>query len=364
MKPSGVQPFRVFISYSHADDQKFREVSAALERAGVKPWSDANLAAGTSFSEQIQTNISHSHLFVPILTEQSHARGWVHQEIGFAVAMKVPCVPICIGRVPEGMIALAHAVVVDEALSDLDAKLKAVPFGALVEDAAKKWVPCVAALEPEIRAEMITQYADNAHKKVGPGCVRVEGGLSSFSLPSETITHDSWKARYGDKPRSPFSLNLFRLERLALDRHAAVAGVRMIINSNLDLDSVYGTGATRTRLCLLTQSLESLRLPGDSVQIALAPELPPHLMLAVGDWFVAESFSAVPIRGVLHTAFTAHASAVSKRITDFDQRLATLLKEQGISPAQSKAKALERLRARIRDLPKHPAWSCEGDPSR
>lgn len=99
--------FRVFISYSHDDRSIFDAVRAALQSAGVEPWSDVDLTAGTGFTEQIQTNISHSHVFVPILTPQSHARGWVHQEVGYAVAMKIPCVPICVGKLPDGMIAMA-----------------------------------------------------------------------------------------------------------------------------------------------------------------------------------------------------------------------------------------------------------------
>ena len=209
------------------------------------------------------------------------------------------------------------------------------------------------------RAEMIAQYADDARKKGKLGCVRVEGGLSSFSLPSESNDHPSWAARYGDHPRTPHSLTLFRRERLALQKHAVTAGVRMIINAGLNLDVEYGRGVTRTRLCLLTQFLESLELPDDKVQVALVAEHSPNLMLAVGDWFVAESAAGRPVRGVLQTVFTAHASAVSRRIAEFDGRLATLLKDQGIAPAQSKSVAANGLHARIRELPRHRDRSRE-----
>ena len=94
----GESPLRVFISYSHDDSGEFAAVCEALRAAGAEPWSDANIAAGRGLTHQIQSYIAHSHVFVPILTPRSHARGWVHQEIGFAVAMKVPCVPSCIGQ--------------------------------------------------------------------------------------------------------------------------------------------------------------------------------------------------------------------------------------------------------------------------
>src|SRR4051812_41174276 len=115
---------RVFISYSHKNREAFEAVSEALRVLGLIPWSDQDLAAGPGFTLQIQTKIAHSHLFVPILTPESHRRGWVHQEIGFAVALKVPCVPVCIGKVPEGMIAMAHAVVLDPGVSPSEAREK------------------------------------------------------------------------------------------------------------------------------------------------------------------------------------------------------------------------------------------------
>src|SRR6185295_7572717 len=96
------QRIRVFISYAHDDRPIFDAVCAALRKVGLEPWSDVDLQKGIGFTEQIQTNISHSHLFLPILTARSHPRGWVHQEVGFAVAMKIPCVPICVGKLPEG----------------------------------------------------------------------------------------------------------------------------------------------------------------------------------------------------------------------------------------------------------------------
>jgi hypothetical protein len=133
----------------------------------------------------------------------------------------------------------------------------------------------------------------------------------------------------------------------------------MIVNHGLELDEHYGPGAKRTRLCILTQFLESLLIPDEQVQVALVPEHPPHLVLAVGDWFVAESLAGRPVRGVLHTVFTSHAPTVKRLIAEFDTKLTALLAEQGVSPSQSRSKAVDRLKAMIRDLPPHPAWSCQ-----
>lgn len=360
MKSRTASGFRVFISYSHDDRSIFEAVCAALQSAGVEPWSDVDLTAGTGFTEQIQTNISHSHVFVPILTPRSHARGWVHQEVGYAVAMKIPCVPICVGKLPDGMIAMAHAVVVDDALAGLGSKLSAIDFNDLVEQAGSSWLPPgETALEPEDRAQTIVRQADAARHALGPSCVRIQGGLSSFSIPDEPPEHPVWLARYGDRPRAPYSCELFRRERRALARHAAVGGVRMIINHGPDLDAQYGVGTKRTRLCLLIRFLESLDLPGEHVQIVLVPEQRLHLILAVGDWFVAESLAGRPVRGVLQTVFTSHAPTVNRRIAEFDDKFAKLLVEQGTLPEQSKAWAVDRLLAMVRQLPPHPAWRCD-----
>jgi hypothetical protein len=194
---------------------------------------------------------------------------------------------------------------------------------------------------------------------IGLACVRIQGGMSSFSIPDEPADHPVWIARYGNKPRSPYAYQLFRRERIALQRHATSAGIRMIIGTGLDLDVEYGTGVTRTRLCLLAQFIESIDLAHDRVQLVLVERRPPQLTVAVGNWFFAESFAARPVRGVLHTVFTTHAPTVTRRVTEFDHDLASLLARQGTPPERSRTWVLERLKDRIRTLPSHPAWTCQ-----
>ena len=121
------------------------------------------------------------------------------------MAMKIPCVPIC-GKLPEGMIAMSQAVVLDEDLNELDKKLAAVDFHDLVDQAGRLWVPPgEVADEPEERARMIEQHADNAFRAVGPGCVRGTGGLAFLSIPDERPDHPVRSARYGNHPKSAFT---------------------------------------------------------------------------------------------------------------------------------------------------------------
>ncbi|HEY4308804.1 MAG TPA: toll/interleukin-1 receptor domain-containing protein [Pirellulales bacterium] len=354
---SAEHTYRAFISYSHLDGHAYAVVSETLRRVGLEAWSDKDLAAGKGFTEGIQTDITHSHVFVPILTPRSHERGWVHQEIGYAEAMKVPCVPVCIGKVPEGMIAMRHAVKVDEELNDLERILQRVNFQQLVREAGREWVPRIGcANEPEKRAEMIERFSDEAISRFKPFCVRIQGSLNSFSLPDEPPDHPAWKARYGDKPRTPHAYEWYRRERQALERHAVKGGLKMIVNYGLDIDGAYGQGAKRSRLSILVKFLESSNLPNENASIALIDRHPPDMVLAVGNWFVAESLAGRPVRGVIGTVFTAHAPTVSRAVEDFDHKLATLLTAQGTSPVESRQWAIDKLRSVMDTLPRHSDW--------
>jgi len=349
--------YRVFISYAHDDEEIFNAVREALRGTNVLANSDKNLRAGFGFTTQIQELIAHSHAFIPILTERSHARGWVHQEIGYAVALGVPHVPIGVGKVPEGMIALAQAVRIEK-LAEIELKVSSINLSHLVSESGRSWAPPSAcALEPEERAEKIEDFAESALATIGPACVRMVGAFGSFSLPDEPPEHPAWLARYGNKPRGAFACRMFRRERAALARHADNAGLKMIVNCGLDLDRVCGEGVTRTRIFLLREYLKSL--PDDLVEIVLVPNRPPDLALAVGDWFVAESMAARVGVGVLQTVFSSHAPTVTRKIGEFDQNLLGLLKARGILPKESRRKAIEELTEMIRRLPPHPAWSCD-----
>ena len=348
--------YRAFVSYSHRDGSVFDEVSKHLRELGLHPWSDADLAAGKGFTEGIQTDIAHAHLFVPILTAQSHKRGWVHQEIGYAVAMKVPCVPICVGKVPEGMIAMAHAIVLNGQLDGLKEKLGRVHFEQIVREAGQEWVPPVGcAGQPEERARMIERLSEEALVRLGPSCVRINAGLSSFSLPDEAPDHSAWTARYSNHPRTHYAYGWFRRERVALARHAVSGGLKMILNPTLEVDELYGIGAKHARLSVLIRFLESLP-PGHGVSIALVAAQQADHIVAVGDWFMAESLGDRVVRGVKQTVFTAHAPTVSRAIADFDRKIASVLASQGSPPGESRRWAVEQLNSLLSTLPPHPTW--------
>ena len=86
--------YRVFISYSHEDRKLVEKLVMGLEENGMIPMWDEDLPVGLGYTEQIKDFIVHANIFVPIITEASSKRGWVHQEFGYAMALNVPVLPI------------------------------------------------------------------------------------------------------------------------------------------------------------------------------------------------------------------------------------------------------------------------------
>jgi hypothetical protein len=102
--------YRVFISYSHEDRQMVEKVVQVLKQNGLTVLWDENFAFGHGFHEQIKNFISHAHVFMPIITRTSSQRGWVHQEIGYAMALNVPVLPVTKDQLPGEMLQQLHAV--------------------------------------------------------------------------------------------------------------------------------------------------------------------------------------------------------------------------------------------------------------
>ncbi len=116
--------YRVFISYSHSDRALAEQIAALLDKNDLEPMWDRNFAFGQGFHEQIQLYIAHAHVFLPLLTAKSDARKWVHQEIGYAMALCVPVLPVAVGKVPGGMLQQIHALTVErDSLGELRVSL-------------------------------------------------------------------------------------------------------------------------------------------------------------------------------------------------------------------------------------------------
>jgi hypothetical protein len=345
--------YRVFLSYSHEDINLVRAIDDILAQNRLLPMWDEHFSYGQGFHDQIKNYIAHAHVFLPVLTHTANNRNWVHQEIGYAMALNVPVLPVAIGEVPGEMIYHLHAIRVaqtggeaqrselsGEALERLKGILTTETIGRLVDcgpDHQRSLFAC--ADFPEARAAMMARYCEDVRALGQFGLVRQKGALSSFHIPLQTINHKIWRERYGRVSRSDEHCRLQRLERIALTRHAVNAGCKLIINPYLKYEA-YGRQARYVRLKSLYDFLREM--PDEKCQVTVRRDLDHEVSNTyVGDWFSAESVSAVVGKGYFQTIFTRHAALLQERIATFDCEFAELLAENGISPEGSRRYALE-----------------------
>lgn len=333
---------RIFISYSRPDKELIKKVVSVLQGNHITVLWDENLMGGTGFHDQIKDYISHAHIFMPILTRESSTRGWVHQEIGFAMAMNIPVFPLTTEEIePGGMLQMIQAVKISEDLSILREQLNPVKFQALLKNT--KQVPLYQCANlPEERTRMMAAFANNIVYTGNFGLVRQKGGLSSFHIPIDPIRRKVWNDRYYPEVKSDYHKTLQREERLALQNHAEKVGCRLILNP----DYAYvnrNPVAAKTRINSLIEFLEGDALP--ECIVALQKEKTDKQSLTiVGDWFMAESVSFKDGDGYMNTFFTRNASEIKRRIEDFDCELEDLLEEWGWAKEDSREKTVEELR--------------------
>jgi hypothetical protein len=344
---------RIFISYSHEDRALAEKVCAAIEAAGLEPLWDQGFAFGRGFHEQIKMFIAHAHVFLPIITESSSRRGWVHQEIGYAVALNIPVLPVAFGKLPDEMLHELHAVVLprDEA-KHADELQKAVTRASVdallanyLDDAN---VLYETAPLSEDRAILMTRYANQVRNMCASAMLRQKGGLSSFGIPEVVINHPVWRERYGDQWKGDFHARCQRDERVALGHHAREGGFRIIIDPTLEYASL-GPGARRARLSTLASFLHSVD-DDPKYQVAFYQEQIHQSVTILGDWFYAESISSSIERGFLQTIFTRHAPSMQAKIDLFDREFSDLLVARKWTAETSRLKAVEHLEKLLNEI--------------
>lgn len=345
---------RVFISYSRDDLKWVRVIDRVLRRFAVPMW-DKDFRYGQGFHEQIQMFIAHAHVFLPVITEQSSKRGWVHQEIGYARALNIPVLPITLGAkaLPDAMIQSLQAVRLGDDEKHWAGKLRRLltrdVLESLVNECADpERAPFQCAEDTEDRARLLAEYSDTVRKLGVHGMVRQVGGLSSFHIPVEPISNPLWWERYGDLHQTNNHCRLLRKERQALEKHARVKGCRLVVNHKLRFER-YGLDARIKRLECLLKFLKDM--PRGKVQIAFNPDLPGQRSLTiVGNWFAAESVSAAIGQGYRHTIFTRHAPSVQSIIELFDEEFKEALKANNWTARKSCGRAIRELERLIAQL--------------
>ena len=341
--------YRIFISYSHEDQKIVEKIVVHLEKFGMTPMWDKKFAFGYGFHEQIKTFIAHAHIFLPIITESASKRGWVHQEIGYAMALNVPVLPIAVDALPGEMLQQLHAIKIDKKLKNLGKYVSENVFSNLIKRYQDQQFALYQSAElTEDRAILLAQYSNDIINMGYTGCVRQRGALSSFHIPDKPVSDPVWKLRYGKKEKSEFHCRLQRNERLALEEHARKSGCKLIIYPEISY-RIYGPKARRIRLQTLMEFLESM--PDGKIQVAVTSmkDLSENLII-VGDWFSAESVAGVINKGYRQTIFTRHAPSMQNRIDLFDQEFDSLLKKDGLEAKTSRLAAIKRIKKIIASI--------------
>jgi hypothetical protein len=331
-------PFRVFLSYSSAERELAGRIVTALQQTGLLVLWDHALVPGQPFTEEIKTQISRCHLFIPLLTRKSLSKPWVHQETGYAMGVGVPILPIVIGKIaPVALIQQLQAIRIGEDIDQLRSLLTEDMVNARIEDSSKIAHPNFESLDhPERRTQMIVHHTRDAQRR-GGGRIRQRGAMSSFALPEEAPNNSIWRERDGLVQRSRFLYDQLFQERLVLGEIAAQYGCDIIIDPTVELKA-YGPEARRIRLEQLRRFLlDEDRYP--DVRVAVRTRTEPGNLLIVGDWFYAESILPVAGAGYRQTLLTWHAPTVWARIKEFDREFRDILKSQKIGNEQSRFKA-------------------------
>jgi hypothetical protein len=333
-----VPTVRVFVSYAHEDFAIAERIANVLKHDNVSPDWDRNVEPGTAFTTAIQGRILHSHVFMPLLTEKSHQRPWIHQETGYAMALNIPVLPLVIGEVKDltpTMTAQLQAVVVPE-LRMLEDKLGNPPIGVIVRQLVQPqpFMPrslVEIAYWPEARTELLGRYADRVldlarQAHVAP-TLRQRGALSSFTIPDEDLSAPVWKQREKPKDRSDYYHYLQRLERQALERCTHEGGCRLLIDPAIHREEARGVSldaqAVRFRtLAAFLNKYVNQRAPEEGkpcVEIVVSPVPISGNLTIVGDWFYAESLVPRAGKGYYQTVFNWHAPSAYQKAIEFDK---------------------------------------------
>jgi hypothetical protein len=336
---------RVFISYTHSDVALALLVEEIIKQLGHTPLRDAiALTSGDDFSKKLQRYIGSAHFMAVVVTTRSVGSAWMEQEIGYAIAHRVPFIPIMFGVEPPGMLASYHGVSVDpkwdqDQMKQLIAKemLKVLKGGRSPEQTEGALYQC--ALQPEERGSMMVAYAKSILDTGHHTRIRQFGGLSSFHIPLHPTHHPMWAARYHPSSRTEYYIDKQRAERVAFEAHARVAGCRLIIDPNYK-HADFDESAWKVRLLCLIEFLESM--PDSHCEVAINPQQQaPESRTLAGSWFYCSSFAYARTGNYRQTIFTRHAPTVAKEVRRFDDEFHYFL--NGLPPSESRNAAITKL---------------------
>jgi hypothetical protein len=340
--------YRVFVSYSREDRGLVEQVVTVLRENNLDPMWDEDFAFGQGFHQQIKNFIAHAHVFLPVLTKLADQRKWVHEEIGFAIALNIPVLPVAIDCLPGEMIGQIQAISVSQNnVLELRNRLTVDAIRSLVDSTVPRKAALYSCTDvPQSRATAIAQHSEDVLALGRFGKVRQKGGFSSFHLPTESVQHRKWKERYDPGGYNYEHCLAQRSERLALTRHSTVAGCKLIIIPPSQAYVHLGNTARASRLRCLREFL--LGMDDETCQVATCASDPNDNLLVVGNWFVAESVSMR--REYRQTIFTRHAPTVTGRVTDFDAEFNEFFEESDADPFKSRCRCIDLIDVEIANI--------------
>jgi hypothetical protein len=341
-------PYRVFISYSHEDEGEALQIARHLRRIGLRPTCMADFRVAVDFLEQVRNSIAYAHAFMPVLTEGSESRPWVQQEIGYAMGLEVPVLPVAIGHLPEAFLQRVQALRVRPDLKGMPSALTAEKVESVVQRAQRATHAVHdCAREPEDRMRMLVDYAQRVLDLGEHGRLRYLGGLTSFSVPDVPWNDPMWRVRYGGKVPAKSYCEMLREERAVLEQHVRRRGCDLIVDTWHDYKR-YGDEAWQARLETLLRFLRSM--PDNKVRVVQRPREGPENLLIIGDWFMADSAAVGRETGYLHTTFSRHAPTVLEGVRKFDSDFQKLLRKARLGGVSSRLAAIRAIAKQIKAI--------------
>jgi hypothetical protein len=344
--------YRVFISHSHDDEKDAVQIEKHLRRIGFRPIRMADLKGFHVFPQHIRDGIAYAHAFMPLLTTRSETRPWVQQEIGYAMGLEVPVVPVAIGQMPAELAFVRDVKVLqlDPDLANLESDLTGDKIAWAVGGSPAPFAPYYFAESQLARSGMLADLARRIISFRGRDLseddrIRHRAGLTSFSNPVDMPLEDvSWGHRYGIGDLAEPYCRALQDECLTLRDYATIAGCDLIVDISGDAAG-RGSPARLEGLAVLRRFL--LQMPEGMVRIVNQPRRRPDNLLLVGDWFVAESATLDTHAGYSNTVFTRHAPTVLDRIARFDRQFNALLTQTVQSNRPSVQAAIELIEAEM-----------------
>ncbi len=108
-QPEAVEPFDLFVSYSHKDRAFVDALAQALERLGLSVWYDRGLTTGDQFLHQINARLAAARRVLVVWSPAALASEWVLNEAEVArrsgKLIAVSCAPVAL----PAPFALTHA---------------------------------------------------------------------------------------------------------------------------------------------------------------------------------------------------------------------------------------------------------------